>query len=93
MFDPKTEAKRIEPAIVEWRRKLHQIPEIHTDLPRTTAFIKDALRGMGYDYTEYSNGGIRAVLKGAKDGPAIALRAATADGPTNAWIRSSSPAR
>lgn len=75
MFDPKTEAKKREQTIIERRRALHRIPETHTDLPQTTAFIKNALQAMGLAYTEYSNGGLRAVLKGGKPGRTIALRA------------------
>ena len=75
MFDPRTEAKKYEQTIIEWRRALHRVPEVGTDLPQTTALIRGALEEMGYAVETYSNNGMRAVLKGAKDGPVIAFRA------------------
>jgi amidohydrolase len=75
MFDPKTEAKRYESLIIEWRRALHRVPEVHTDLPKTCAIVRNALQEMGYETQEYSNSGIRAVLRGAKESPVLAFRA------------------
>ncbi len=75
MFDPKTEAKRYEQTIIDWRRQLHRIPEIGTELPKTTALIRGTLEEMGYEVHSYSNNGMRAVLKGANGGPVIAFRA------------------
>ena len=75
MFDPKTEAKRYEQTIIDWRRQLHKVPELGTDLPRTTAIIRNALQEMGYESQTYSNSGIRAVLRGGRPGPTLALRA------------------
>ena len=75
MFDPKTEAKKYEQTIINWRHALHQVPEIHTDLPQTTALIRAALEEMGYAVEAYSNSGMRAVLRSSKAGPTIAFRA------------------
>ncbi len=44
------EAAELQSKLVEWRRALHQIPEIGTDLPQTVAFIKARLDEMEIDY-------------------------------------------
>ncbi len=75
MFDPKKEAKRYEQTIIDWRRQLHRVPELDTDLPQTTALIRTALKEMDYETQEYSNSGIRAVLRTGRPGPTLALRA------------------
>ena len=65
MIDVKQEVKKIESEIIEWRHQLHMIPEIHTELPQTTAFIKARLEEMGLTYKTYTNNGISAVIEGA----------------------------
>ena len=75
MIDVKQEVKKIESEIIEWRHQLHMIPEIHTELPQTTAFIKARLEEIGLTYKTYTNNGISAVIEGAEDGPVIGFRA------------------
>ena len=75
MIDVKQEVKKIESEIIEWRHQLHMIPEIHTELPQTTAFIKARLEEMGLTYRTYTNNGISVVIEGADDGPVIGFRA------------------
>lgn len=75
MFDIKQEVKKIEGEIIEWRRTLHQIPELHDELPQTTAFVRSRLEEMGLTYKTYSNTGISAVIEGSRPGPVIAFRA------------------
>lgn len=45
-----TEASELQSQLVEWRRALHQIPEIGTELPQTIAFIKKRLDELGITY-------------------------------------------
>ena len=75
MFDIKQEVKKIESEIIEWRRALHQIPELHDELPQTTSFIRAQLDEMGIKYKIYSNMGISAVIEGNESGPVIGFRA------------------
>ena len=75
MFNVKEEAKILEQEIIHWRRELHQIPEIGSDLPKTTLFIRNELDKQKLDYETYSNMGIRVVIDSGHPGPVFALRA------------------
>ncbi|KAF1712359.1 N-acyl-L-amino acid amidohydrolase [Pseudoxanthomonas kalamensis DSM 18571] len=69
--DPALEAK-----VVEWRRDLHQHPELGNRETRTSALVAEHLRALGLDVkTGIATTGVAAVLKGGKPGPRIALRA------------------
>lgn len=62
----------------EWRRYLHQIPELQFDLPETAAFVEQKLRAIGCDevVTGIAQSGIVAIIHGRHGaGPAIGLRA------------------
>ena len=48
-----TEAAALQPRLVQWRRDLHQIPEVGTRLPQTMAYIKERLDEMGIGYKAY----------------------------------------
>lgn len=43
------EAKEILEELVEWRRYLHENPEVGFDLPNTSKFVKDKLIEFGYE--------------------------------------------
>jgi len=59
-----------------WRRDLHQHPELGGQETRTAQKIADHLRTLGLEpRTGLAHTGVVAVLKGAKPGPRIALRA------------------
>ena len=45
------EAYAINDPLIAWRRALHQIPEIGTDLPQTMQYIRQQLEEMGIDCT------------------------------------------
>lgn len=49
------EAAELQSKLVEWRRTLHQIPEIGTKLPKTIAFIKEKLDEMDIPYKVYED--------------------------------------
>jgi len=62
----------------EWRRELHQIPEIGLKEYKTSQYIKDKLKSWNIDYKEgYSNTGIVAWIRGSegKSNKSIGLRA------------------
>ena len=44
-----SEAKAIENELIAHRRHLHQNPELGFDLPETTAYVMQQLRGYGYE--------------------------------------------
>jgi amidohydrolase len=61
---------------VEARRHLHMHPELSFQEKETAAYLEKQLRAMGYEpQTGLGGYGIKVVLKGAKPGPTIALRA------------------
>lgn len=66
-------------AITEWRRYLHQHPELMYDVHETAAFVADKLRSFGADeiVTGIGRTGVVAVIKGCTDtkGRVIGLRA------------------
>ena len=62
--------------VIEWRRDLHQIPELGFVLPQTTAYVEKALRGMGLEVTRVVDGsGLTAIIEGNRPGKTAALRA------------------
>ena len=65
--------------ITEWRRYLHQHPELMYDVHETAAFVADKLRSFGADeiVTGIGRTGVVAVIKGRTDakGRVIGLRA------------------
>ncbi len=69
-------AAAIKQQLTEWRRHLHQHPELGNREYKTAAYITEQLKGLGL---EIQNGvaktGVVAILKGSKPGPVIALRA------------------
>lgn len=69
-------ADRIEPKVIEWRRDIHEHPELGNREVRTAALIADHLKRLGYEVrTGVAKTGIVAVLRGGKPGPVVALRA------------------
>jgi len=70
-------ADEVEPRVIAWRRHIHQYPELGFQEVKTAAYIAEALRKMpGIEVqTGIAKTGIKAVLKGGKPGPVVALRA------------------
>lgn len=66
----------IEPKLIEWRRYFHQNPELSNREAKTGARIAEQLRALGIE-VQYpvAKTGVVGILKGAKPGPVIALRA------------------
>ena len=67
----------IEPKVIEWRRDIHQNPELSNREFRTAAKVADHLRSLGFDEVEtgIAHTGVVGTLVGDKPGPVIALRA------------------
>ncbi|MEV4559528.1 M20 family metallopeptidase [Kitasatospora sp. NPDC049285] len=69
-------AAALQPDLVALRRALHRDPEIGLDLPRTQAKVLAALDGLGLETTVGKHlSSVTAVLRGARPGPAVLLRA------------------
>jgi len=66
----------VEDKVVEWRRDIHQHPELGNREFRTAALVADHLRSLGIEVqTEVAHTGVIGVLRGAHPGPVVALRA------------------
>jgi amidohydrolase len=69
-------AKEIEPKVIEWRRHFHQYPELSNRETKTAAKVAEHLKSLGIEVqTGVAKTGVVGILKGAKPGPVIALRA------------------
>lgn len=70
-------ADEVETRVIAWRRHIHQNPELSYQEVKTSAYVAAALRAMpGIEVqTGIAKTGIKAVLKGGKPGPVVALRA------------------
>ena len=69
-------ANSIQAKMVEWRRHLHQNPELSNREFKTSAYITERLKNLGLEIqTGVARTGVVAILKGGKPGPVMALRA------------------
>jgi amidohydrolase len=69
-------AERVEQNVISVRRDLHQHPELGNRETRTAKIVADKLRSLGIEVQEkVAHTGVVGVLKGAKPGKTVALRA------------------
>ncbi|MDO6433340.1 amidohydrolase [Flavitalea sp. BT771] len=69
-------ADKIEPKTIAWRRDFHEHPELGNREVRTAKIIADHLRSLGLEVKEgVGKTGVVGILRGAKPGPVIGLRA------------------
>ena len=65
-----------ESDLLIWRRYLHQHPELSNREVETSKYVADKLRSFGIEVqTGIAKTGVVGLLKGAKPGPVVALRA------------------
>ena len=70
------EAERVLPQIIQWRRHLHQLPELSNREFKTAAFVEKELRRMGLEVrTKIAKTGVVGILKGDLPGAVMGLRA------------------
>ena len=71
------DVKALHSDMIQWRRDLHQIPELNLELPKTVAYVKEQLESMGIAYNALVSGNaIVATISGGKgEGKTIGLRA------------------
>ena len=68
--------EKIMPKLVEWRRHLHQYPELSNRETETAQYVEEHLRRIGLEVkTGIAKTGVVGILKGNQPGPTIALRA------------------
>lgn len=68
----------MQDTVAEWRRYLHENPELMYDVHNTAAFVADKLKAFGCDSVETGIGktGVVGIIKGRQgDGPVIGFRA------------------
>ncbi|MBD0273940.1 MAG: amidohydrolase [Acetobacteraceae bacterium] len=70
-------ARAVEARMIEWRRDIHQNPELGNQEVRTAGIVATHLKRLGYEVREgVAVTGVVATLRGgAGDGPVVALRA------------------
>lgn len=71
----KTKSFSIQSNVIEWRRHIHQNPELSNREFKTQRYIIDHLKKLGIEVQIMAKTGVIGVLQGAKPGPVIALRA------------------
>ncbi len=70
------QAKEMESKVIEWRRHMHQYPELSNRETKTAAYVAEHLKSLGIEIqTGIAKTGVVGLLKGGKPGPVIALRA------------------
>ncbi|QGW28145.1 amidohydrolase [Phnomibacter ginsenosidimutans] len=69
-------AAALQPKLVEWRRHLHQHPELGNREVQTATYIAAHLKALGIEVREKVGvTGVVGILRGGKPGPVVALRA------------------
>lgn len=66
----------VKDKVVEWRRHLHENPELSNREFKTAAYIEKHLKSLGLEVqTGIAHTGVVAVLEGGRPGPTVGLRA------------------
>jgi amidohydrolase len=74
--DINSAAAKLMPKVIEWRRHLHQYPELSNREVKTAKFVEDHLKKLGLEVrTGIAKTGVVGILKGGQSGPVIGLRA------------------
>ncbi|TCK16402.1 amidohydrolase [Marinobacterium mangrovicola] len=68
--------RNVMPQVIDWRRDIHQHPELGNREFRTAEKVANHLKGLGIEVeTGVAHTGVVGILRGAKEGPVVALRA------------------
>ncbi len=69
-------AAKVLPQVIEWRRYIHQHPELSNREFNTSKLVADKLKEFGLEvHTGIAKTGVVGILKGGKPGPVVGLRA------------------
>ncbi|MCC3408151.1 MAG: amidohydrolase [Microcoleus sp. PH2017_10_PVI_O_A] len=70
------EIRNLQPQLVEWRRRLHQKPELSFDENLTAQFVSQKLQEWGIEHqTNIAKTGVVATIDSGKPGRVLAIRA------------------
>ena len=69
------QAELLKNDILNYRRTIHNNPEVGDTLPKTKAYVMNKLKEFGYEPTEICESGIVATITGDKPGKTFLLRA------------------
>lgn len=70
------EIRTLQPQLMEWRRRIHQRPELGFSEDLTSEFISQKLTQWGIDHqSQIAKTGIVATIPGSAPGPVLAIRA------------------
>jgi amidohydrolase len=76
MSDFIADAYRIHEQLIDWRRDLHQHPEVGFEVHRTAGIVAKVLANAGFEVkTGVGQTGVVGVLEGAEEGPTVLWRA------------------
>ena len=74
--EPARISSELEERVIEWRRDIHQHPELSNREFRTSALVEEHLQALGIEvHTGIAHTGVVGILHGDQPGPTIALRA------------------
>jgi amidohydrolase len=66
----------VEPELIQWRRYLHEHPELSNREVETAKYVAERLKSFGLEpQTGIGKNGVVALLRGGRPGPVVALRA------------------
>ncbi len=69
-------ADEIDAKVIQWRRQMHEFPELSNREFKTGEMVAKHLESLGIEVTRnFAKTGVKGVLKGGKPGPVVALRA------------------
>jgi amidohydrolase len=72
----KTDAAKVEPEVIRWRRHLHQHPELSFKEEKTGQFVHDALKSFGgIELSRPAGASVMGRIRGARPGRVLAIRA------------------
>lgn len=61
--------------VTELRREIHRFPELGFDVPKTAALVERELDALGIEHRRVTDNGVVALIRGAKPGRVVGLRA------------------
>jgi amidohydrolase len=68
--------EKVMPKVIQWRRQIHQYPELSNREFKTAKFVEEHLRRLGLEVrTGIAKTGVVGILRGSQPGPTIGLRA------------------
>ncbi|WP_265181893.1 hypothetical protein [Geomicrobium sp. JCM 19055] len=73
-MDTKQRANEMKEELIEWRRHIHQNPELGFEEVETQKFVEETLKQFGIPSKRVAKTGVIATIQGNSDGKTVALR-------------------